>query len=434
MRGPFHNKNFRRLFYGRVVTNIGDSLYFIAAMWLVYDLTGDAFYTGLAGFLTLVPSALQFLAGPLVDRWPIRETLVATQLLQGAIILVIPAAHYFDVLSVGVVLVVMPLLALCNQIVYPAQTTALPRLLDDDELVDANSAFSVAYQGLDSVANGASGILIGMFGAITMFMIDAVTFVVAALVFATVAIPTVAATGDDSEGEDVVSTDGGEATADDDADSYLYRLRTGTELIQGTFLVRLLVGVSLLNFLSGFALATLPVYAERIPVPSALSIVAGAGAYGILMAAFSSGNFLGSLGASVVDDRPLGWTMIVGLAVSGTTAIAAIAVHWLPLTAVLFVFVFLPFGVINVQLSALVQSVPPKEYVGRVSSVLGSASSVSTPFGALAGGIAGSAFGPRFTMYGLGVGGLLLAGYVLGLSNLRTLPSVGDIELEMDSS
>jgi len=156
MRGPFENSEFRRLFAGRIVTNVGDSFYFVAAIWLVYELTGNAFYSGLAGFLTLAPSALQFLAGPLVDRWSIRRTLTGTQAVQAVVVLAVPLAVAYGVLSVWVILAVMPALAALNQLVYPAQTAALPRLLDDD-LVAANSAFAVAYQGVDMVANAAGG-------------------------------------------------------------------------------------------------------------------------------------------------------------------------------------------------------------------------------------------------------------------------------------
>jgi len=74
----FKNSNFTKLFFGRVVTNIGDSMYAVAAMWLVYELSSSAFYTGLAGFLTRIPQTFQFLAGPLIDRWSLRRTLVVT--------------------------------------------------------------------------------------------------------------------------------------------------------------------------------------------------------------------------------------------------------------------------------------------------------------------------------------------------------------------
>lgn len=37
------NRNFLLLFLGRIFTNIGDSLYYVAAMWLVYKLSGNPF-------------------------------------------------------------------------------------------------------------------------------------------------------------------------------------------------------------------------------------------------------------------------------------------------------------------------------------------------------------------------------------------------------
>jgi hypothetical protein len=73
------NKNFRRLLLGRVVTNTGDSLFYIAVMWLVFELAGSELFTGLAGFLALAPQGLQFLAGPVVDRVTTRRVLVVSR-------------------------------------------------------------------------------------------------------------------------------------------------------------------------------------------------------------------------------------------------------------------------------------------------------------------------------------------------------------------
>ena len=64
MQSLLANRAFRRLFAGRLVTNAGDSLYAVAAMWLVYDLTGSTAYTGLAGALTMGPQLLQGVPGP----------------------------------------------------------------------------------------------------------------------------------------------------------------------------------------------------------------------------------------------------------------------------------------------------------------------------------------------------------------------------------
>ena len=84
------------MFLGRIVTNIGDTLYAVAAMWLVFELGGSTFYTGLAGFLTIIPRFVQFFAGPLIDRISIRPLLIVTQIIQSIMLLIIPIAYFFD--------------------------------------------------------------------------------------------------------------------------------------------------------------------------------------------------------------------------------------------------------------------------------------------------------------------------------------------------
>lgn len=207
MRNLFTNSDFRRLFIGRLVTNAGDSLYAVAAMWLVYTLTGSTTYTGIAGFLTMGPQALQVFVGPLVDRLPIRRLLVATQAVQTLLVLTVPAAHVLGVLSVELVLVVMPLLSLLNQFVYPAQTAVLPRLVKDDQLTAANSAFSLAYQGTDMVFNALAGGLVALVGAVALYAIDSLTFAVAVACFVGLRIPPVEDAHNDDPSTDSTSTD-----------------------------------------------------------------------------------------------------------------------------------------------------------------------------------------------------------------------------------
>lgn len=445
MRGPFNNVGFRRLFAGRVVTNVGDSLYFVAAMWLVYQLTGDPVYSGVAGFLTLAPAALQFLAGPLVDRWPLRETLVATQAVQAVLILAIPAAAFVDVLSVWVILIIMPLLSLLNQVVYPAQSAALPRLLDDDDLVAANSAFSVAYQGVDAVANALGGFLIAVVGAITLFAINATTFLIAALMFFGVQIPAAdprstnsgkgdsgydepsdsPADVDTSESEAGTATDGGQTH-----DGYFERLRSGSRVVRGSFLGPLMVGAAVANFTVGGALAAMPAYADAIGGASFVASLGEAGTYGILMAAFAAGSFVGAVAAGAVADRPLGRLLVAGFALSGGLWALAVGIDWLPATGLLLVGTFVPVGIVNVQLAATVQAAVPDDLVGRVSSLLGSATAVAVPFGSLAGGIVAGEFGPRAAMYLGATGVAAFALYALSQPSLRGLPAAAEVSLD----
>lgn len=444
MRDLFRNRIFRRLFAGRLITNVGDSLYFVAATWLVYELTGDAFFSGLAGFLVMAPQGLQAFAGPLVDRWDLRRVLVVTQVVQGLVILSLPVVAHFGWLSVWVVLAVMPLLSLLNQFVYPAQTAALPRIVEQEQLVRANSLFSLAYQGTELIANAVAGMLIAVVGAMTLFAIDAATFAAAAALFATLSVPA-AGTGDTSGSPATTGTpvaDGGREesvadggrdesdgatddpesdTADEDSpgpDGYLESLREGIGFVRGTVLVPILLGATAVNFVaSGATIGVLPAYADGL---------GGAGAYGLLMAAMAGGLLGGAVVASRLEGRPFGRLAIGSFALSGVLWLMAVAVSWLPATAGLLALAFVPIGASNVLLSSLVQSVVPDRLLGRVSGLLGSGSQAAVPVGALLGGALASVLGPAVVLAVGGTSVLLLAVYWLARPRLRTMSSVAE--------
>ena len=73
------------------------------------------------------------------------------------------------ILSVGLVLVITPILNICNTWVYPVQMSALPRVLEKHQLTQGNSLFSIAYQGIDVACNAISGILIVALGAVSSY-------------------------------------------------------------------------------------------------------------------------------------------------------------------------------------------------------------------------------------------------------------------------
>jgi len=84
----------------------------------------------------------------------LRRALTAAEVLQGLFVLVVPLAALFGVLSVWVVLATLPLAALGKLFADPAQQAALPRAVKDDQLVRANSLFSVTRRAVDAVGRG----------------------------------------------------------------------------------------------------------------------------------------------------------------------------------------------------------------------------------------------------------------------------------------
>src|SRR5690625_3712474 len=185
----FTHRNFSLMFFGRIISNIGDSLYGVAAMLLIYQLGGSTFYTGLAGFLSILPRIVEFCSGPLIDRIPIRSLLVRTQFIQAGLLLLIPLAATLDLLSVALVLILTPIISTFNVLIFPAQLAALPKVLPEEELTKGNSFFTIAYQGVDIAFNGLAGILFVVIGPFALYLVNSGAFLVGAIIFLFIRFP-----------------------------------------------------------------------------------------------------------------------------------------------------------------------------------------------------------------------------------------------------
>ncbi|WP_077622700.1 MFS transporter [Sediminibacillus massiliensis] len=404
MKELFKNRNFFLLFLGRIITNMGDSLYTVAVMWLVYDLSGSAFYSGLAGFLVMAPAVLQFLTGPLIDRWPLKKTLVNTQVAQGLLVLLIPVAYYLNILSVPLLLVIMPLVSMLNQFVYPAQNAALPAILPKEQLIKGNSAFSFAYQGVDLVFNALAGIIIAIVGAAVLFLIDSVTFAITAVIFLLLKMP--------------------ESSKDDDPSlkpvlGYWQELTEGVQFVTRSLLAKIFTGMIVANFAIGATLAVLPVYADENGGPEL---------YGFYLAALSFGSLTGALAAPFLEKFRLGRLIIVSFAVGGSLWLCSINLPWAYAGAILFGIAWIPVGACNVIIAAAIQRIVPTHLLARVFSVMASVGASAAPLGSLLGGTIASVTSGA-TVFNVAAGGFLfLSAYYALTTRLRTLPAAPELD------
>lgn len=441
------NRQFRRLLEGRSVSVFGDGLYSVTAMWLVFELTGSTVYTGLAGALTRAPGFLKLFVGPLVDRMDLGRVLTLSEVAQGVLVLVVPIAAFLGRLNVYVVLATMPLLAVMNLFSGPAQTALLPRLVDEESLVRGNSVFSVTTQVVDATTRGVAGVLIAVLGPVALYLVDAATFAVAAVLFFTLQVPDAtpaddggsapaddegSASTDDQESaptddeesvladdeESAPVNDGERDSADDGEESddatavstYVSDFREGIGVLTGSVVGLMVVSSWFANFLTGLALAVLPAFADAI---------GGSEMYGLLLAGLTVGRVVGSVSASAVDERPLGAVTVVGFLAAGALWVGAVVVGVPLVTVALFTVSRVFIGVYNVSFLATFQAGVPNELVGRVTAAASGVSNFVYPAGMLLGGFLGGQIGSEATMLAGGVGSFLVALYWLLVPSLR---------------
>ncbi|MFU8689337.1 MFS transporter [Rossellomorea sp. FS2] len=401
------NRNFSFMFTGRILSNMGDSIYYVAAMWLVYELGGSAFYTGLAGFLTMLPTVLQFLIGPLVDRFSTKKLLTIVQLLQAGLILMIPVAHFIGYLNVAVILTIMPVVSMMNQFTYPAQTAALPRIIKKEQLVKGNALFTFAYQGVDMIFNALTGILLPLIGAITLFMMDSAVFLAAALVYSALRLPEKKSTT--------------KRTLKESTLQYKKELAEGVMIVFRSYLAIFLVASVVANGAIGATYAILPVYTGES---------AGASWYGWYLGAISLGLLSGAALAPILTRFPLGLLTITLFFIGGGSWILSGLSGVSIMGVVLFGIAWLPIGATNIITGAAIQSIMPSHLMGRVFSVVASMSAMAMPLGSLLGGSMANRWGSGTIFISAAGAIVFISIFWLSVSKLRRLPRSHELSAE----
>ncbi|QPQ29762.1 MFS transporter [Lysinibacillus sp. JNUCC 51] len=402
------NRNFSILLFGRILTNLADSLYFIAGMWLVYELTENPFYTGLAGFLISIPIALQFLLGPFIDKWNLKKILIFTQLLQAILLLVIPLLDYYNNLHVVTLLILMPIISLIQQFTYPTQNVILPKILDEEHFVKANSIMMFAYQGIDILFTIASGIVILKFGAINMLICSSILFFISTFIYLIIKIP------EEKDSYEVMSFKLF-------LNEYKMELFEGYVFIKKSFIPKFLIGSLVANFLLGAVTANLPSYA---------AFKGSEAYYAYYLAALSTGLLLGTLISFYLSKIGLGKLTVVGFFISGALGLIAAFSSNLYVSIVTFGLSQIMPGATGVLFLSVLQKNLPENYLGRVFSFINSFTMLAAPLGALFGGIFISIVGTEYLLHLVMVSMFFVSMYWLVSPLLRNLPGIDHFEAE----
>lgn len=382
------NKDFMLLLTGRFITNFGDSIYTIAAMSFVFALTGSSFYTGLALFLTSSAAIIQILLSPMLDRINMKRFLILSQVIQGLLLLTIPLLHMRGDLKVYHLLILMPIISLINQLVYPGQLALLPKILSSKDLVKANSLFSVAYRGSDALFNALSGFIIATAGLSAAYYINSITFFANGALFLFLS--------------EIVAHRNAEGRAAFTLKTHFRELRDGLRLWSLPILKALLIGVVLINFAATGIFAALPEFSS------------GGAFYGILMSASGLGVLLGAMlaNSNPVKKMRLGSLYILCIFITGAGWISmglsdTAALQGKIAAFCTFLSGWISVGILNIYSQTILQKIVPAEKIGAALSSMIGISVALAPLGALSAGFLSRYFQARILIVSASV--LILA-------------------------
>jgi MFS family permease len=172
--------DYRRLWFGLTVGQLGQQMTTVAVIIQIYRLTGSSFAVGLVGIFAVVPLIVFGLyGGAVADAVDRRKLgLVASMgLWLLSIVLAIQAFAALD--SVALLYGVVAVQSACYAVNNPARSAIIPRLLPPDMMPAAN-ALSIASFNLGfTVGPLVGGVVIGWLGLAAAYTVDCVTFTAA---------------------------------------------------------------------------------------------------------------------------------------------------------------------------------------------------------------------------------------------------------------
>ena len=339
------NRNFRFLWFGQIVSQLGDWFNVVALYALLFELTGSA--TAVAGVMVMqvLPVALVGpVAGVIVDRFDRRHIMIGADLLRGTAVLGLLFVRTPE--TVWLAYVVTGVMVACSGFFEPARSATVPSIVPREKLVAANAISTGTWSAMLALGASLGGGAAALLGRDAAFIINAVSFFASAVFLWHMRVP--------SRGDAVRAQPGLRGVVDGLSYMRAHKEVARIALIKGGWA------------LVGGALLLLTVFGDRI---FRIGDSSDAG-IGVLFASRGLGALAGSLIVSLIAARQGNLIRLIAPAyfiAGGCYAALAIAPSiWFAAGAVIAAHVF--GSILWVSSNVLLQVRVPDEFRGRVFS------------------------------------------------------------------
>ncbi len=360
-------RNFGLLWFGQLISTIGDFVLFVALPFYTYHLTGSTLATGAMFMASTLPRLLVgSVAGVFVDRWDRKKTMIVADVLRGALLLLLLLVRSRE--QLWLIYVTAFVMAAVGQFFAPAKSAIIPRLVSQKDLMAANSLNALSDALTRLVGAGLGGALMGALGFGSVVWLDAASFVFSALMLAFIAVP--AAPTPAAPKATPQSSPAGQWTA-------VWReWRAGLQMVKQQrvlFALFAVLGVALL----GDSMITVLI------VPLVKTLLGGdALQLGWLMTAQGIGGILGGVLAGQLGRQVAPRNLVaLGLAATSLTILVLVHVPFLPVALALMALA----GVVTmswmITAQTLLQTNVGDHYRGRIFGTLGAVSALMSLIG-----------------------------------------------------
>lgn len=179
------NANFRNLWFGQIISLLGDWFNLIASATLVAQLSDSGFAVGgLFVIRMLAPALISPLAGVAADRFNRKHLLILTDIARALVVLGFLTVR--DANDIWLLYALTALQLAISGIFYPTRNAILPEIVSRGELGTANTISSGSWSIMLALGAALGGLVSGGWGIYPAFIIDALSFLISAFFIARV--------------------------------------------------------------------------------------------------------------------------------------------------------------------------------------------------------------------------------------------------------
>ncbi|MDI6716686.1 MAG: MFS transporter [Actinomycetota bacterium] len=179
--------NYRYLWSGALLSNVGTWIQTVALGWFVFQITRSEFLLGLVNFTSSLPTFfLALVGGAVADRYEKRALLIISQAILMLLAFLLGILISLNLASVIIIILISLVAGIASSFNFPAWQALIPELVPRKDLMNAVALNSAQFNAARLIGPAIAGIIIAQLGVSYPFYINAISFLAVIIALALV--------------------------------------------------------------------------------------------------------------------------------------------------------------------------------------------------------------------------------------------------------
>lgn len=177
---PFRYRQFRLIFWGNILTQVGAQMTLVAVAFQVFAMTGSSAMVGYTSLWALVPLvAFGLIGGALADTIDRRKLVIVSTLLTAITSVLLYLQAIAGMQNVWVIWILVAIQSAAAAVYRPARAAMLPRLIPEELIPAANTIASSTMSGAMIIGPLVAGVIVAQVGVNWAYLAETVLLLLA---------------------------------------------------------------------------------------------------------------------------------------------------------------------------------------------------------------------------------------------------------------